>query len=89
MMTIRGTAWLFSHGIAHGWIYGLTGDWKRCNNAVHYSDNTMLYKYDKRYWSPSFMRRYGLPFLKISMYDVKALCDCHVDTAKTGKWEYW
>jgi len=43
------------------------------NNLVHYATNSKKYQYRKRYWSPSFFARYGLPYPKITYFDLPLL----------------
>jgi hypothetical protein len=49
--------------------------YKLGNNLVHYACNdlTKQYTYQKRYWSPSFFARYGLPYIKITYFDLRRL----------------
>ena len=70
---------VISHEIAHHMAQEYYGDSYEANafgnNLVHYATNDphRKYLYQKRYWSPSFFARYGLPYLKITYFDLPLL----------------
>ena len=92
---------VISHEIAHHLCQEYYGDSYQANqfgnNLVHYATNSKKYQYQKRYWSPSFFARYGLPYLKITYFDLPLLvrdrgvimAEIQGYKAPTGKDVYW
>ena len=94
---------VIAHELAHHLIQEHYGDSylgnSYGNNLVHCASNDMHKQYfiNKRYWSPSFMARYGLPYLKIALFDLKRLINdgemwmaaVRMRKAPYGKDIYW
>jgi hypothetical protein len=98
----KGYTYTISHELAHHIIQEYFGDNIESNylgvNLVHYEENLNggEYRYTKKYWSPRFLIKYGMPFVEITLLDVKKLID-HRDlimkkikdgTAPKGKGDY-
>lgn len=90
-----------SHEYGHHLVQEHCGDNFEGNklgtNLIHYATNARGYQYQKRYWSPSFFARYGLPYLKITYFDLRRLMAekgyihnrIFTGTAPKGKDVYW
>lgn len=68
-----------AHEIAHHIIQEYFGDNSAGNyngvRLVHYAANGTTHKYTKRFWSPRFFFKYGIPSLTITMFDVAKLIE--------------
>jgi hypothetical protein len=103
LMQANGFANVISHEISHHLLQEHHSRHPDCNafgnNLVHYATNDphKRYQYQKRYWSPSFFVRYGLPYIKINYFDLPLLvrdrdvlmAEIQGYKAPTGKDQYW
>lgn len=76
-LELRAIGGIIGHEFAHHIIqeyYGEGGEANRLgNNLVHYWANTGKHTMAKYYYSPTFIKRYGFPFIRMTLPDVDAL----------------